>query len=340
MKNKRILLPASCRKSRKSRMSHRRTLSKVIFAVALVSAACGRSENNQTAGAGNGSIASPSQVVVSALQLKLLKVSTAAVRRFHPDMEVVGTVSFAEDPAVLQAEATLLTAAAADRQMAKELDRATQLHVTNGVSERELEQARSDAATARSNYMAARSAALALGKTPNELDSLIASGQLPSLTGRSLKWVSLNVTELDSSNFRSGMQLRVLTPDLPDRVFAGAITDVFATVDPNSHRVTMRARVADPADQLKPGMLVTGIIATSAPFDAVAVPQTAIVREGDGTLTAWVTHDNHRFDQRIVKTGMEQDQHVQIISGLSFGERVVTDGGIYLDNMLHGPSGD
>jgi cobalt-zinc-cadmium efflux system membrane fusion protein len=255
-------------------------------------------------------------------------------------MEVIGTVSFAEDPAVLQAEATMLTAAAADRQMAKELDRAIQLRTTNGVSERELEQARSDAASARSNYLSARSAALNLGKTAHELDLLINTDRLPNLTERSSKWVSLNVTELDGSKFRPGMHLDVVTSDLPGHVFAGRLENVYATVDPNSHRVTMRARVADEGDQLKPGMLVTGTIATGTPFDALAIPETAVVREGDGTLTAWITGDNRRFSQKIIRTGMEQDRQVQIISGLMPGERVVTDGGIYLDNMLQAPFGD
>jgi cobalt-zinc-cadmium efflux system membrane fusion protein len=317
-------------------------LSKAILGIVLVAAACGRENkaNDASGNATNANPAGPSQVVVSAKQLRLLKVATTGTHRFHPDTEVIGTVSFAEDPMVLQAEATLLTAAAADRQMAKELDRATQLRLTNGVSERELEQAHSDAATARSNYLSARSAALNLGKTAQELDLLVNTGRLPSLTERSSKWVSLNVTELDSSKFRPGMQLDVVTSDLPGHVFAGRIANVYATVDPNSHRVTMRARVADAQDQLKPGMLVTGTIATGTPFDAPAIPETAVVREGDGTLTAWITRDNRRFSQRIVRTGMEQDRQVQIISGLKSGERVVTDGGIYLDNMLQAPSGD
>ena len=319
-----------------------KNLSKAILGIVLITGACGRADkaNDASSDATNVSAAGPSQVVISAKQLKMLKVLTTGMHRFHPDMDAIGTVSFAEDPAMLQAEATLLTAAATDRQMAKELDRATQLRTTNGVSERELEQARSDAATARSNYLSARSAALALGKTAQQLDVLIETGRLPNLIERSSKWISLNVTELDSNNFRSGMQLHVETSDLPNHVFIGRLVDVYATVDPNSHRVTMRARVADEGNQLKPGMLVTGTIATGTPFDALAIPETAVVREGDGTLTAWVTQDSRRFSQRIIRTGMEQDRQIQIVSGLRAGERVVADGGIYLDNMLQAPSGD
>lgn len=317
-------------------------VSKAIVAALLATAACGRADkgNNQSAQSVTSSISSSPQVTLTANQSKMLKVLIASMHQFHPGMEAIGTVSLADDPSVLQAEATLLTAAATDRQMAKELDRALQLRLTNGVSERELEQAKSDAATARSNYLTARNAALALGKTAVELDRLIKSGKIIGSSPRSVKWISLSVTELDSNHFQPGMKLSVATPDIPNQVFLGTLVNVYAVVDPNSHRVTMRAHVTDEKDQLKPGMLVTGTVETQAPFDALAVPESAIVREGDGTLTAWVTKDGRTFSQRTLQTGIEEGRQVQIISGLHASERVVTDGGIYLDNMLQAPSGD
>ena len=150
----------------------------------------------------------------------MLKLLTTSAYRFHPDTEAIGTVSFAEDPVVLQAEATLLTAAATDRQMAQELDRATQLRATNGVSERELEQARSDAATARSELsylLAARHWRWV--RLASSWMSLLGQVGLPSLSSGRSKWVSLNVTELDSSHFRPGMRLRIVTSDIPNHVF-------------------------------------------------------------------------------------------------------------------------
>jgi cobalt-zinc-cadmium efflux system membrane fusion protein len=64
------------------------------------------------------------------------------------------------------------------------------------------------------------------------------------------------------------------------------------------------------------------------------------VRESDGTMTAWVTTDRHRFVQRIIKTGLRKDDRVQILDGLQRGELVVADGAVFLSNMLEAPPSD
>jgi len=58
------------------------------------------------------------------------------------------------------------------------------------------------------------------------------------------------------------------------------------------------------------------------------------VREGDGTLTAWVTSDGRHFTQRVITTGLLRNGFDQVLSGLQPGERVVAKGAVYLDNML------
>jgi cobalt-zinc-cadmium efflux system membrane fusion protein len=72
----------------------------------------------------------------------------------------------------------------------------------------------------------------------------------------------------------------------------------------------------------------------------MAIPADGVVREGDGTMTAWVTKDRHHFSQRVIKTGLREDDRVQILEGLKRGELVVTDGAIFLSNMLQAPPSD
>jgi cobalt-zinc-cadmium efflux system membrane fusion protein len=72
------------------------------------------------------------------------------------------------------------------------------------------------------------------------------------------------------------------------------------------------------------------------PTEATAVPANAVVRESDGTMTVWVTTDRHHFLQRVIKTGLRQGDRVQVLEGLQRGELVVTDGAIFLSNMLLG----
>jgi cobalt-zinc-cadmium efflux system membrane fusion protein len=87
-------------------------------------------------------------------------------------------------------------------------------------------------------------------------------------------------------------------------------------------------------------MLANFVIRVHNPVESTAVPANGVVREADGTMTAWVTTDRHRFVQRTVKTGLRMDDHVQILDGLQRGELVVTDGAVFLSNMLQAPPTD
>jgi cobalt-zinc-cadmium efflux system membrane fusion protein len=84
-------------------------------------------------------------------------------------------------------------------------------------------------------------------------------------------------------------------------------------------------------------MLANFVIRLQPPTEAIAIPENGVVREGDGSMTAWVTTDRRHFSQRIIKTGLRRDGKVQILEGLQRGELVVSDGAIFLSNMLQAP---
>jgi len=60
-------------------------------------------------------------------------------------------------------------------------------------------------------------------------------------------------------------------------------------------------------------MLANFVIRVQKPVEATAISANGVVREGDGTMTAWVTTDRHRFSQRIIKTGLRTDNRVQVL---------------------------
>jgi cobalt-zinc-cadmium efflux system membrane fusion protein len=251
----------------------------------------------------------------------------------------VGSIGFEEDPATVQAESTLIGAAATFTLTSNVLVRAQALYGTNGVSKAELEQDISAAETAEAARKAARDAVRALGETDADIDQMIAAGKIESAPS-STKWAVANVIESDSPLIQVGQPVKVKVMAFPDRTLEGKVSRIYATVDPNSHRLAVRCQVDDPRDELRPGMLADVAIQVSEPLTAIAIPATGVVREGDGTMTAWVTADRHRFAQRIIETGMREDGQVEILKGLQRGELVVTDGAVFLDNMLQAPSDD
>jgi cobalt-zinc-cadmium efflux system membrane fusion protein len=146
------------------------------------------------------------------------------------------------------------------------------------------------------------------------------------------------VIESDLALFKVGQPLRVTVIALPGRGFAGKVSRIYGVVDPDTHRGRLRAEIADPANELRPGMLANFVIQVRGSTESPAVPVNGVVREGDGTMTVWVTADRRYFLHRSVKLGVEADGRHQILDGVKRGELVVTDGAVFLSNMLHAPA--
>jgi cobalt-zinc-cadmium efflux system membrane fusion protein len=275
-----------------------------------------------------------------------------------------------KSPDLIQAESNLIGAAATFELTNKELLRVQGL---GGIAEREKEQAISDQQTAEGAFKAARDAVLVFGKTDAEIDQMITSrktdpalvvrspisGKITSFNGPpgllvqpgnqpapysvadvSIKWMLANVSESELSFLRLGQSVQVKVMAYPDHAFQGKVSKIYETVDPNTHRVTIRSEIADPNDELRPGMLANFVIRVHNPVEATAIPANGVVREADGTMTAWVTTDRRRFEQRIIKIGLRNDDRIQVLEGLRRGELVAVDGAVFLGNMLSAPPSD
>ena len=156
----------------------------------------------------------------------------------------------------------------------------------------------------------------------------------------SIKWMIGNVLESDTSFYKVGQAVKVRVMAYPDRGFEGRVIKIYPTVDGNTHRVMIRSEIGDPNNELRSGMLAEFAVRVQDGVQATAIPASGVVREPDGTMSAWVTKDRHHFSQRTIKTGLRTDDQVQILEGLQRGELVVSDGAVFLSNMLQAPPGD
>jgi len=247
------------------------------------------------------------------------------------------------------------------------LARATNLLKAGGSAQKDVDQSTSDQQTAEGNYKAARDAVRIFGKTDAEIDQIVDMRKVDStllvpspIAGRvvarsaapglltqpgstpspftvadlSTMWMLANVIETDAPAYKLGQAVEVQVPAYPDKVFKGRVTTVGSMIDPNTHRQLVRSEIDDPEHLLRSGMFASFVIHVGDPSRSLAVPAEGVVREGDGTMTVWVTSDRRRFTQRTVKIGLQQDGWDQILEGLSPGETVVTDGAVFLSNKL------
>jgi cobalt-zinc-cadmium efflux system membrane fusion protein len=122
-------------------------------------------------------------------------------------------------------------------------------------------------------------------------------------------WMLANVYESDVPWINIGQPVEVQVMAYPEEVFKATITYIGAAVDPATHRVDVRAVVANPAQKLKPEMLATFRIITHADRPSLAVPLSAVVRDGAKT-SVWVVQPEHQFVRREVTLGLAQNGYV------------------------------
>jgi cobalt-zinc-cadmium efflux system membrane fusion protein len=274
-----------------------------------------------------------------------------------------------ESPDFLQAESTAISAQATLDQTHSALERARKLYESKAIDQNDYETAVANEQSADGALKAAREALLIFGKSPAEIDAIIAKREVePALVIRSpitgvvtarnaapglleqpgsppapysvadtnTLWLIAEVTEEESPAFEVGQELQVTVSAYPDRVFKGKVDAVGANVDPTTHRVTVRSEIHDPAHALRAGMLANFVIDTGKPLTSPAVPVNGVVREGDGTMSVWVTTDRRHFTRRTVKIGLQQNDYDQILDGVKTGELAAIDGAIFLSNIAFG----
>ena len=146
-----------------------------------------------------------------------------------------------------------------------------------------------------------------------------------------------NVTEEQIASVHPGDPVTVKMPAFPGRVFHASVRFVSPSVDPNTHRIPVRAEVDNSEGLLKPGMFGSFEIYTGVPTAAVGVPESAVIFEAD-TARVWVAGPNETLALRYVRTGKIVDGMVEVTSGVRAGDRVVTSGSVFIDRAAQGDS--
>jgi cobalt-zinc-cadmium efflux system membrane fusion protein len=297
----------------------------------------------------------------------------ALFAKIGDDVKKGQTLFTIDSPDLLQAESTLISTAGVLELTTRSLVRLRELYQSRAISQKDLEQAVSDQQTAEGALRATRNAVRIFGKSDAEIDRIIKDrmadsslivpspisgritarnaapgllvqpGNAPapySVTDISTMWLIANVPESDSPQLRVGQSVRANVMAFPDRAFVGKITTIGAAVDPNTHRLFVRSEINDPQHELRPGMFATFVIETAEPARTLAVPFDGVVREGDGTMTVWVTKDRHNFERRTVQIGLQHGGYDQILDGLQPGELIASEGALFLSNFFAAPSPD
>jgi cobalt-zinc-cadmium efflux system membrane fusion protein len=282
---------------------------------------------------------------------RILVVPGEHVKSGQPVLEV-------SSPDYSQLLDSYLKAADSFRLASKNYTRAQDLYQHHAIAERDLEQAESDRNQAEADLNAADQGMKILGiKNPADLANTPSSAQIPvlapiggevverlvspgqvvqagqtqafTISDLSTVWVLANVYQADLAFVHSGDDVVVQTGAYPDS-FHGRISYVSPALDPNTRTLQARIVVDNPGEKLKRDMYCTVIVTAGSIANALAVPDASVLRDDNNQPFVYVATGQNQFGRRDVETGESQDGHIQILKGISIGDRVVGNGSLFL----------
>jgi membrane fusion protein, heavy metal efflux system len=253
-------------------------------------------------------------------------------------------------------------AESAYRQLARVAALDEELFKTDAIAHRDVEQAQTDTAAAAADRDAAlqqmRSlgvdnatiAAIQAGKPVGPIQAIIRSpiagtvveklinpGQLlqagttPAFTVADVAsmWVSANVFDTDLPFVRKG-EHATITTDAGNFPLPGTVDYVAELVDPNTKATAVRILVPNPNGVLKRDMFVRVQIQADAQQSGFLVPTSAVLRDDENLPFVFVALPTGGFNRRQVTLGPRVGDMYQVASGLTAGEKVVSEGALFL----------
>lgn len=146
-------------------------------------------------------------------------------------------------------------------------------------------------------------------------------------------WLFLDVTETAATALSLNEEVTIRSRALPDRIFHGRIEVISEGLDPATRTIKARCSVDNSEKLLRAEMYVSSDVASQA--TGVDIPTEAVFLK-DNSHYVFVETAQGQFERQTVKLGLETNGRSVVTSGLSAGQRVVTEGCLLLEAMLEG----
>jgi cobalt-zinc-cadmium efflux system membrane fusion protein len=142
-------------------------------------------------------------------------------------------------------------------------------------------------------------------------------------------WVQGHIHEKDLSSVAVGDTVEETNPSFRE-VFHGVVSYIGAMIDPATRTTPVRIVTRNPAGKLKKEMLMDATIHTRTRTNVLAVPASAVLRDADDQPFVYLDAGGGTFARREITLGGQLDDQVEILSGCKEGDRIVSEGSIFL----------
>ena len=242
--------------------------------------------------------------------------------------------------------------AAANARRVAAADRDLAAH--NGISEREAAQAQTDAASAEADRVAAAEALSSLGSGPGSglngiirapvsgviAEKTVTPGQLLqagsttafTVANLSRVWVMAQVAPSDLASVDVS-DAATIDPGNGTGPFHGTVENISASVDPNTRQVVARIAAPNAGGLLKKQMYVDVSIESGRVSTGLLVPVSAVLHDDLNLPFVYVALPGGNFARRHVTLGYRDSQNYDVTSGLANGDRIVSNGALFLQFM-------
>jgi Cu(I)/Ag(I) efflux system membrane fusion protein len=153
---------------------------------------------------------------------------------------------------------------------------------------------------------------------------------LYTIANLSTVWVLADLYQSEMAMAAPGNSAVVSASFLPGETFRGRIDFVYPTLTEETRTVKVRVVIPNPKGLLKPGMFVR-VSLSGKGRDVLAIPRSALIQTGERQI-AFVEQSAGVYAPREVVTGVQGKDFVEVVSGLSQGETVVTSANFLIDS--------
>lgn len=136
--------------------------------------------------------------------------------------------------------------------------------------------------------------------------------------------LDFQVPERSLAQLEIAQEITATTEAYPDRVFFGVVQSIDSRVDPVTRAVTVRAKIANPDEALKPGMFLLVELGVATRHRAVLIPEESVVSNGTERYVFVVADGAVR--QSPVSLGQRLPGEVEVLDGVAAGEQVIVGG--------------
>jgi multidrug efflux pump subunit AcrA (membrane-fusion protein) len=162
-----------------------------------------------------------------------------------------------------------------------------------------------------------------VGDTVTTQSGVLIVGDLSSLL------VETNVPERFVASVRQGLRAALWFEAFAGEIFAAEIYEISPVLDPATRTLRIRLRFINQDPRIRAGMFATVSLVTEQKTEIPVIPRLSVINTY-GSWIVFIVDENNIARRREVTLGIENEEFVEIIDGISMGDRVVIAGQNFL----------